>query len=236
MKNTKKLFSLLLVLCLMLGSLCGCQQDEPAAAPSEPQVQPSEPASSNEPSQSEETLPEQPEWIDYAGKEVLDMSTDTAKQEVTVKTYVDGDTVHFYVPHSVMPSGVLKGRFLAINTPESTGKIEEYGKAASRFTREKLENAAAVLIESEDGSWNPDSTSERFLVWVWYKPQDSDTWRNLNVELLQEGLARANSSANNRYADGVIVLCKHHIRPKFSQAYQKGFHLFLLVQPYILLP
>ena len=205
MKNTKKLFSLLLVLCLMLGSLCGCQQDEPAAAPSEPQVQPSEPASSNEPSQSEETLPEQPEWIDYAGKEVLDMSTDTAKQEVTVKTYVDGDTVHFYVPQSVMPSGVLKGRFLAINTPESTGKIEEYGKAASRFTQETLRKATSIIIESETPTWNADSTGDRYLVWVWYKTADSDSYRNLNLEILQNGLAIANNTGASRYGKSGVA-------------------------------
>ena len=205
MKNTKKLFSLLLVLCLMLGSLCGCQQDEPAAAPSEPQVQPSEPASSNEPAQSEETLPEQPEWIDYAGKEVLDMSTDTAKQEVTVKTYVDGDTVHFYVPHSVMPSGVLKGRFLAINTPESTGKIEEYGKAASRFTQETLKKATSIIIESETPTWNADSTGDRYLVWVWYKTADSDSYRNLNLEILQNGLAIANNTGASRYGKSGVA-------------------------------
>ena len=128
-------------------------------------------------------------------------SSDTLKQAVTVKSFIDGDTTHFLVPEDVNPEGVLKARYLAVNTPESTGKIEEYGKAASRFTREKLENAAEILIESEDGAWNADSTSERFLVWVWYKTAEGEPWRNLNVELLQEGLAYANSAAGNRYGD-----------------------------------
>ena len=139
------------------------------------------------------------EILDWADD--IQPSADTVKQAVTVKSFIDGDTTHFFVPEEVNPEGVLKARFLAVNTPESTGKIEEYGKAASRFTHEKLENAAEILIESEDGVWNADSTSERFLVWVWYKPQGSDTWRNLNVELLQEGLAYANSAASNRYGD-----------------------------------
>jgi len=38
-------------------------------------------------------------------------------------------------------------------------------------------------------------------VWVWYKPAGADTWRNLNLELLQEGLAIASNSANNRYGE-----------------------------------
>ena len=90
---------------------------------------------------------------------------------------------------------MLKARYLAVNTPESTGKIEEWGKAASRFTREKLENAEEIWIESDDTAWNLDSTGARFLVWVWYRPQGEQDFRNLNIELLQEGLAIANSSA-----------------------------------------
>ena len=139
------------------------------------------------------------EILDWADD--IQPSNDTLKQVVTVKSFIDGDTTHFFVPQDVHHEGVLKGRYLAVNTPESTGKIEEYGKAASSFTREKLENAAEILIESENGSWNADSTGERYLVWIWYKNQGETGWRNLNVELLQEGLAFANSSANNRYGD-----------------------------------
>lgn len=129
----------------------------------------------------------------------LDMTSDTLKQEVTVRSFVDGDTTHFYVSESVVSGGILKARYLAINTPESTGKIEEYGKAASNFTRSKLENADAIMIESDDGKWNVDSTGGRYLVWVWYKPKGESEYRNLNLEILQNGLAIASSTANNRY-------------------------------------
>ena len=136
---------------------------------------------------------------DYASAVKLNMASETAKQEVTVKTFVDGDTTHFHVPASVNETGVLKARYLGINTPESTGKIEEYGKAASRFTREKLSKATSIIIESEDDGWNPDSTGTRYLVWVWYKTAEDEDYRNLNIEILQNGLAKANSTANNRY-------------------------------------
>ena len=129
----------------------------------------------------------------------LDMTSDTLKQEVTVRSFVDGDTTHFYVSESVVSGGILKARYLAINTPESTGKIEEYGKAASNFTRSKLENADAIMIESDDGKWNVDSTGGRYLVWVWYKSKGESEYRNLNLEILQNGLAIASSTANNRY-------------------------------------
>ena len=138
------------------------------------------------------------ESIDYAAS-VKPSGADTAKQEVTVKSFVDGDTVHFFVPESIMPSGVLKARFIGIDTPESTGKIEEYGKAASEFTKEKLSRAHSIMIESDDGNWDFDSTGGRYLVWVWYKAEKAGEYRNLNIELLQNGLARAYSSANNRY-------------------------------------
>ncbi len=146
-------------------------------------------------------LSEEAETVDFAGQIAFDMQSETVKQQVTVKTYIDGDTTHFYVPETVVPGGVLKARYLAVNTPESTGKIEEWGKAASRFTREKLENAEEIWIESDDTAWNLDSTGARFLVWVWYRPQGEQDFRNLNIELLQEGLAIANSSAQNRYGD-----------------------------------
>lgn len=139
------------------------------------------------------------EPIDYAGQLRLNMASETVKTEVTVKTFVDGDTTHFNVSASVAQSGVLKARYLAVNTPEVTGKIEEYGKKAAAFTREKLTNAVSIIVESDDHKWNLDSTGERHLVWVWYKPDEDSDYRCLNLELLQNGLCKANSTANNRY-------------------------------------
>ena len=139
------------------------------------------------------------EVVDYASSVKLDLSSPYKKQEVTVKLHIDGDTVHFNVPHSVNPTGVLKARFLAVNTPESTGKIEEWGKAASKFTRSKLESAVSIILESDDGRWNIDSTGERHLVWVWYKTAEDAEYRNLNIEILQEGYAISSNASQNRY-------------------------------------
>jgi len=142
----------------------------------------------------------EPVHTDYAALS-LDMNSETVKEEVTVHAFIDGDTTHFNVPESVMPGGIFKARYLAINTPESTGKIEEWGKAASRFTKEKLQSATSILIESDDGKWNADSTGDRYLVWVWYKTAEDAEYRNLNIEILQEGLAIASNSAGNRYGE-----------------------------------
>ena len=177
--SSVKLIVLLLTVCLVAGCMSGCVTPEPGVTTTAP--------SGNI------------EAVDYASQVKLDMDSTTLKQEVTVKTYVDGDTVHFHVPTDVMPNGVLKARFLAINTPESTGKIEEYGKAASNFTREKLSNAVSIIIESDTDSWNADSTGGRYLVWVWYKTADMADYRNLNLEILQNGLAIASNSGGNIY-------------------------------------
>ena len=145
-----------------------------------------------------------PPWVDYASQVKLNRSSGTAQVEATVKSYIDGDTTHFYVDPSKCtscPEGVLKARYLAINTPESTGKIEEWGKAASKFTRSKLEKATSIILESDDSKWNVDSTGERHLVWVWYKTADSAEYRNLNLEILQEGYALSSNASQNRYGE-----------------------------------
>ena len=183
MSNAKKILILPLILCLLASCLAGCTPDQPDS-PDAPVVT---------------------EEKDYASSVTLDRTTSTAKLEVTVKSYVDGDTTHFYVPTDVMENGVLKGRYLAINTPESTGKIEEYGKKAAQFTKEKLSSATSIIIESENGTWNPDSTGSRYLVWVWYKTADSPDYRNLNIEILQNGLALPNSAASGLYGDAAVA-------------------------------
>ena len=185
MKILKKISLFLLVMCLALGSMTACG-NKPEGDKDGSSQNTENAAGGN---------------VDYASQVKLDMTSGTAKQEVTVKLFVDGDTTHFYVPTTVMPNGVLKARYLAVNTPESTGKIEEYGKKASQFTREKLESATSIIIESETATWTADSTGDRYLAWVWYKTDDMEDYRNLNIELLQNGLAIASSSANNQYGE-----------------------------------
>ena len=197
----KRIVSLLLVLCLTLGCLAGCGGDKKG-------------------SEAGKTTEPQAEFIDYAAKAVLDFESDTAKIELSVadiKNYVDGDTTHFYVPTSVVDNGILKARYLGVNTPESTGKIEEWGKKASNFTKNALSNATAIVLESDTPTWNTDSTGGRYLVWVWYMPQDGTAYRNLNIELLQNGLSVASKSGENRY--GQICL------DAINQAKDLGLHV-----------
>ena len=144
------------------------------------------------------------ESIDYAASVKLDMTSETAKAEVTVHSYIDGDTTHFNLSSEIGGSDVLKVRYLAINTPESTGKIEEFGKAAARFTREQLSKAVSIIVESESAQWESDSTGGRYLGWVWYKTAEDAEYRNLNVEILQNGLAIPSSATNSRYGEACV--------------------------------
>lgn len=191
MKKASKIFSVLLILCIFVSCLAACGQGEGDTAGGT-----TAPAAN----------------VDYAASVKLDLdSKDTLKQEVKVhistpnlpedqiRYTIDGDTTHFEVPTDVMPTGIFKARYLAINTPESTGKIEPYGKTASNFTHEKLKNAVSIIIESDTNTWNPDSTGSRYLVWVWYKTAEDAEYRNLNIEILQNGLALASNAADNRY-------------------------------------
>lgn len=187
MKNNFRLLSLLLLLCTIISCFTAC----PIGTPVE---------SSTTTTTTSTTAPApKPEWVDYVSQVKLDMTSDRLRQEVTVHQFVDGDTTHFNVPTSIAPNGILKARYLSINTPESTGAIEEWGKAASKFTRSKLENAVSIILESDTNKWDLDSTGARHLVWVWYKSDENSEYRNLNLEILQEGLAIASNSAQNTY-------------------------------------
>lgn len=145
--------------------------------------------------------------VDYVAELSLDMSTDSIKQEVTVYKNIDGDTTHFKfkdstkLPEAAREDGYFKARYMAINTPESTGKIEEWGRRASDFTKNALNSAESIIIESDDDKWNPDSTGSRFMVWVWYRTSADSEYRNLNLEILQNGLAVASNASDNRYGD-----------------------------------
>ena len=194
-KNSKNLLSIVLVLCLAFGLMTGCGKQAPKTEDNHQNLQ----QDFVPPTEAPTPTSAPKEIVDYASKVELNMSSNSAKVEATVKTYVDGDTTHFYVSSDLGEGGILKARYLAINTPESTGKIEEYGKKASNFTKEKLSQATSIIIESDTDHWDIDSTGSRNLVWVWYKTADSDQYRNLNIEILQNGLALANSAANNRY-------------------------------------
>ena len=173
MKRSFSIISIILLLCIALCSFVACD------------------GSGDEPEN---------EFVDYVDGLKLDMNSNTAKKEVTVRYYIDGDTTHFFPKGSTNISEVMKARYLAVDTPESTGAIEEWGKAASRFTEEKLSSAVSIIVESDDSNWNQDGNG-RDLLWIWYKPSEDADYRNLNVELIQNGLGHSTSANEGRYGE-----------------------------------
>ncbi|MBQ9731104.1 MAG: thermonuclease family protein [Bacilli bacterium] len=135
---------------------------------------------------------------EYKGKDFL---TDGIG-EVTLKTGVDGDTAHFYCDGKF-----IAGRFNGINTPESTGIIEPWGKKASKFTTKSLEEAKTIVLESESNVGGPEQDgNKRYLVWVWISSrtpdvEDGSQLRLLNLILVQEGYGKMQGVSVSKYKD-----------------------------------
>ena len=200
MKKSFSLITILLLICIIFSTVA-CNTTSGTGNSSEQNSVNSEVVSTPDSSSGGGT--ELPDEVDYAGSVKLltdGSNTSVYKKVNSVKGYIDGDTTHFFVD-GITDNGVVKARYLAIDTPESTGKIEEWGKKASKFTKSKLIDATEIIIESDTDKWNVDSTGDRYLVWVWYKPQGSNEFRNLNIEILQNGLARPSNSAQNKYGE-----------------------------------
>ena len=182
-KLSQRFISVLVLVCVITAAFVGCDTQDP----------PKETGG-------------QSAHVDYVAQTKLDMNSSTLKQEVVFgdRSHIDGDTSHFEVPKSFDTTGVVKARYLAVDTPESTGQIEEWGKAASRFTKEKLSAATSIIIESDSDRWNFDGNG-RYLVWVWYQPSEGADYRNLNIELLQNGLGASSSASEGIYGNNAVA-------------------------------
>lgn len=121
--------------------------------------------------------------------------------EVTLKNGVDGDTAHFYCD-----GRFVAGRFNGIDTPESTGIIEPWGKKASKYTTGELLNAKTIVLESEPLNKTEEDGNHRYLVWVWISPrpsseEDGSQLKLLNLAIVQEGYGKMKGVSESRYKD-----------------------------------
>ena len=136
--------------------------------------------------------------LDYKGHDFLTEGIG----EVTLMNSVDGDTAHFKtidLGNGGAHDLTVKARFLGIDTPESTSKIEPWGKAASKFTAEKLNKAAHIVLSSAhsiSGEYSPADKDSygRSLSFVWVtevaNPELTD-YKLLNLWLVQESYSGA---------------------------------------------
>ena len=186
----------------------------------------SEEESSEEISSEEESseeyvpVPGDENWVDYVNDGSVSLNLDYENRDFYVdgigqfdlKTAIDGDTAHFTPLKDTLNKGTMKARFYGIDTPESTGKVQQYGKPASNFTKEKLKEAAAngtiVISSAQDdyGEPNPDSTGSRYVSLVWINLTKKNAPKEelilLNLWIVQVGLSWVkNVQSMPQYAD-----------------------------------
>ena len=151
------------------------------------------------------------EFIDYVNNGTVALDVDYKNRdfyvdgigEMKLDTAIDGDTAHFKPVVTTTSSEKIKIRFYGIDTPESTGKIQPYGHAASVFTAEKLNNAKdnGTIVVSTPGRGykvpEKDSTGSRYLGLVWInetkKNASFDELILLNLWIIQEGYSWINN-------------------------------------------
>ena len=180
------------------------------------EIQPSEPSSSEESSLPSSELT----WVDYVHESNVKLLLDYKNKdfyadgvgEVELKTAIDGDTAHFYPVVENTSSEVIKARFYGIDTPESTGQVQPWGRPASYFTKDRLKEAKTIVLSSPSKIYEPpqtDSTGGRYVSLVWvseYENATIDQLVCLNLWIVQEGYSYVrNLSDIPEYVDTFIA-------------------------------
>ena len=104
----------------------------------------------------------------------------------TLVSLTDGDTTNFRLPEGQN----ITIRYHGVDTPESTGTVEKWGKAASLFVKSKLEEAKSIVLEATSTPASHDSYGVRYLGYIWYKLGDEDPYKLLNLELVENGFSK----------------------------------------------
>ena len=182
-------------------------QSESSSEISSSSIQSSSEESSSSSSSSQKPQKGDENWIDYVNNGSVKLALDYEGRDFykdgvgqfSLKTPIDGDTAHFTPLVDSLGKGTMKARFYGIDTPESTGKVQEYGKPASNFTKEQLKYADAhgtIVVSSAQndyGAPEPDSTGSRYVSLVWVnmdkKNAPYDELVLLNLWIVQEGLS-----------------------------------------------
>lgn len=120
--------------------------------------------------------------FEYQGKSFVNDGVGKVKLSRTI----DGDTAWF-----IDSSGKsIKVRFLGIDTPESTIDNDPWGKKASNFVSNLLNNANEIVLES-DGIRT--DTYNRYLAYVWIDG------KLLNLQIIQEAYSNSLLNSSHKY-------------------------------------
>lgn len=109
--------------------------------------------------------------------------------KVSINQSVDGDTVIF----KTTKGASFTCRFLGVDTPESTYRVDEWGFAAADFTKLKLKAAETIVLTSDQFEKRKDGNG-RYLAWVWYRTTATSQFRLLNLELVEHAFSVAEAA------------------------------------------
>lgn len=133
----------------------------------------------------------------FSGKTFTEPSDNqSAIGEVTLTSVTDGDTVNFVngrVDAKTSSENSKALRFLGVNTPESTARIEPWGVKASKFTKSVLWDAKnnkqkvySVVLQNDYSVWGVKEGNGRYLGFLWYKVNEDSPYRLLNLEIIEQ--------------------------------------------------
>lgn len=137
--------------------------------------------------------------------QVVSETTEIKFLEAKVVRVIDGDTIEV-----ILQDIVEKVRFIGVNCPESTIRLDPYGKEASDFTKKWLTDRKIYLefdVQQRDHYG-------RFLAYIWLEPPkdiNEEEIRNkmFNAILLLEGYAQIMTIPPNvRYVDYFVKFQK----------------------------
>lgn len=195
-----------LIVAILLGTLSGCSASAETVEPSA-SAQPNEQARKPDPAPEapappeKEATPPAPEKPEPPAPEQTPAKPASAAQvtRVAVTQIVDGDTIRVR-----MPDGTIERiRFIGVDTPESTNRIEPYGKEASAFTAKAL-SGKSIYLETDVGLRDKYG---RMLAHIWLEPptqinQAEVRSKLFNAILLLNGYARLMTIPPNvKYVD-----------------------------------
>ena len=190
MKKSIKILSILLILVLCLALVVACDKvDEPVNDPTDQDNTNNEPTIDNTKFYDEITKTLKL-TKSYEGKSFLSDGIGSA----TLVAPTDGDTTRFRLAQGTE----VAVRYYQIDTPESTGNVEKWGKAAAHFVKERLNSATEIVLEATESKAVKDSYGTRYLGYVWYKTADSD-FKLLNLEVVENGFSDNKGSVSSKF-------------------------------------
>ena len=121
--------------------------------------------------------------FEYVGKSFIEDGVGI----VELVSATDGDTARF---RDVVTGEVFRLRFLGIDTPETYGQQDPWGKTASNYTAKRLREASQIVLEAEGARTE---SYGRYLGWVWL---DGVLY---NLEVVEEAYSNSTVSHSSKY-------------------------------------